>query len=83
VARAQTRRQAYEIDSDGRDVALGVGIIGKSEQQTGLSDTGISDKKELEKVIVSGAAPSSASRQRETDTPTVGRWHERDEQTGS
>ena len=45
--------QTYEINTDGRDIALSVGIICESQQQAGLSYTGISDKEELEEVIVS------------------------------
>ena len=43
----------YEIDTDGRDIAFGVGVIGKPEQQARLSDTGIPDKEELEEIVVS------------------------------
>lgn len=43
----------YEVNADGRDVALSVGVVGESEQQTRLSDTGVTDQKELEKVVVS------------------------------
>ena len=32
------RRSTYEINSNGRDVGLGVGIIGESQKQAGLSD---------------------------------------------
>ena len=43
----------YEIDSDGRNVGLGVCVIGESQQQAGLSDAGVSNEQELEEVIVS------------------------------
>jgi hypothetical protein len=43
----------YEIDTDGRDVGLSVGIIGKSQQQARLSNTRVSNKQELEEVVVS------------------------------
>ena len=43
----------YEIDANGGDVGLGVGIIGESQQQAGLSDAGVTNKQELEEVIVS------------------------------
>lgn len=43
----------YEVNADGRDVALSVGVVGESEQQTRLSDTGVTDQKELEEVVVS------------------------------
>jgi len=32
---------------DGRDVALGVGVIGESQQQTGFADTRVADEEEL------------------------------------
>lgn len=47
------REMTNEIDTDGGDVGLGVGIIGKSQQQARLSNTGISDEEELEEIIVS------------------------------
>lgn len=31
-------RSTYEIHSNGRDVGLGVGIIGESKKQAGLAD---------------------------------------------
>jgi len=42
----------FKVHADGGDVALGVGVIGKSEQQTRLSNTRISDKEELEEIVV-------------------------------
>ena len=51
----------HKVDADGGDVALGVGVIGKSEQQTRLSNTRISDKEELEEIVVSGTGPSAIS----------------------
>jgi hypothetical protein len=44
----------YEVDADGGDVGLGVGVIGKPQQQTRLSDTGVTDEQELEEIVVSG-----------------------------
>ena len=44
----------YEVDTNGRDVGLGVCVIGKSQQQARLSDARVSNKQELEEVIVSG-----------------------------
>lgn len=44
----------YEVDADSGDVGLSVGVVCESQEQTGLSNTGISDKEELEEVIVSG-----------------------------
>lgn len=43
----------YEVNTDSRDVALRVGIIGESQQQAGLSYTRVSDEEELEEVVVS------------------------------
>lgn len=41
-----------KVHSDRRDVALGVCIVRKPQEQTGLSHTGVTDKKEFEQVIV-------------------------------
>jgi hypothetical protein len=43
----------YEVHADGGDVAFCVGIVGESKQQARLSDSRISDEKELEEVVVS------------------------------
>jgi hypothetical protein len=51
--RQRRKHATYEVNTDGRDVALGVGVICESEQQTRLSDTGVTDKEELEEVVVS------------------------------
>ena len=45
--------KTHKVDADGGDVTLGVGVVGESEQETGLSDSGISDKEELKEVVVS------------------------------
>jgi hypothetical protein len=45
--------ETYEVNTDCRDVAFGVGIIGKTKQQARLSNTGVTDEEQLEKVIVS------------------------------
>lgn len=42
-----------EVDADGGDVGLGVGVVGKSEEKARLSDTGVTDEEELEEVVVS------------------------------
>lgn len=47
------RRKAYEINANSRNIALGVGVVGESQQQARLSDTGISNQEELEEVVVS------------------------------
>ena len=39
-----TEVSAYEINTNGGNVGFCVGVIGKSEKQTRLSDTGVSDK---------------------------------------
>ena len=44
----------YEVNPNSRDVAFRVGVIGETEQQARLSNTGVSDEEELKKVIVSG-----------------------------
>lgn len=43
----------YEIDTDGRNVGFCVGIVGETQQQARLSNTGVTDKEELEEVVVS------------------------------
>jgi hypothetical protein len=45
---------AYEVDTDCGDVRLGVGVVGETQQQARLSNTGVTDEEELEEVIVSG-----------------------------
>jgi len=50
----------YKVYADGRNVTLGVGIIGKPKQQARLSNTRITDEEELEEVVVSrGGLPIS------------------------
>lgn len=39
--------QLTQTHSDGRDVALGVGVVGKSEQKTRLSDTRVTNQQKL------------------------------------
>lgn len=46
-------RSDLEVDADGGDVALGVGVVGESQEQAGLSDAGVTDEEELEEVVVS------------------------------
>ena len=50
---AQTGRwfSAYEINTNGRNVGFCVGVIRKSEKQTRLSDTGVSNEEKFEEVI--------------------------------
>jgi hypothetical protein len=51
----------HEVDTDGRDVALCVCVVGKTKQQARLSDTRVSDEQKLEEVIVSVVRERSAS----------------------
>jgi uncharacterized protein YcfJ len=41
----------YKINANGGNVRLGVRVVGESEQQTRLSDTGISNEKEFKEII--------------------------------
>ena len=54
-----------EVDADCGDVALGVGVVGESKQQAGLSDTRVTDEEELEQVVVSIARAVSGCRSRQ------------------
>lgn len=49
----------HEVNTDGGDVGLSVGIVGESEEETRLSNTGVSDKEELEEIVVSVKAVSA------------------------
>ena len=40
----QLDRSDLEVDADGRNVALGVGVIGETEQEARFADAGISDQ---------------------------------------
>lgn len=42
----------FEVNADGRDVALCVGIIRKAKQKARFADAGISDEEELEQIVV-------------------------------
>lgn len=44
---------AYEVNADGRDIGLCVGVVGESQEQAGLADTGVADEQQLEEVVVS------------------------------
>lgn len=44
---------AYEVDTDCGDVGLGVCVVGESQQQARLSNTGVTDEEQLEEVVVS------------------------------
>jgi hypothetical protein len=45
--------ETHEVNTDSRDVALGVCVVGETEEQAGLSDTRVTDEEELEEVVVS------------------------------
>jgi len=47
------KNSTYKVNTDSRDIALSVGIIGETKQQARLSNTGVTDEEELEEVIVS------------------------------
>jgi hypothetical protein len=50
---SQPRGNTYEVHADRRDVALRVRIVRKPQEQARLSDAGVSDQEQLEKIIVS------------------------------
>ncbi len=47
-------RRAYEVNADGGDVGLCVGVVGEAKEQARLADTGIADEQQLEEIVVSG-----------------------------
>lgn len=55
VSGASFSRKSYEVDTNGRDVGLCVGVVGETKEQARLSDTGVTDEEELEEIIVSDA----------------------------
>ena len=67
-------RSTYEVNADGRDVGLGVGIIGEPQEQTGLSDTGVTDKQKLEEVVVSVKEMFSERRVSPVELGEKGAW---------
>ena len=46
-----TISSTYEIDTNGGNIRFSVRVIRKSQQETRLSDTGVTDEEELEKII--------------------------------
>jgi hypothetical protein len=40
-----------KVDANGGDVALGVGVVGKAEQQARLAHARVADEKQLEKIV--------------------------------
>lgn len=51
--RQRGRSETHEVDTDCRDVALCVCVVGETEEQAGLSNTRVTDEEELEEVVVS------------------------------
>lgn len=47
--------RAYEVDTDCGNIGLSVSVVGESQEQAGLSNTGVSDEEQLEEVVVSGS----------------------------
>lgn len=43
-----------EVDADGRDVRLCVGVVGKAEEEARLADARVADEEELEEEVVLG-----------------------------
>lgn len=41
----------FEIDTNGRNVAFGVGVISETQQQARFTNARIADKEELEQVV--------------------------------
>jgi len=52
MSKVATSRRAYEVYTDGANVALCVSIVRKSEEKAGLSYTGVSNKQKFKKIIV-------------------------------
>jgi hypothetical protein len=52
--RGCSRGGAYEVDADGGDVGLCVGVVGEPQEQARLADTGVTDEQQLEEIVVSG-----------------------------
>ena len=46
------RQVTYKVYADGGNVALGVGVVGETEEQARLSDARVANKEQLEQVIV-------------------------------
>jgi hypothetical protein len=49
--RSKSNTTTYKVYTNSGNVGFRVGIIRKSEQQTGLSDTGVSNKEQFKEVI--------------------------------
>jgi hypothetical protein len=50
----------HKVDADCGDVRLGVRVVGETEQQARLADTGVADEEELEEVVVPAHVSTSA-----------------------
>lgn len=70
--------RAYKVDTDCRDIRLGVSVVGESQEQAGLSNTGVSDEEQLEEVVVSGSCqqrcPRWPSRSHGVPVQVAGQW---------
>ena len=40
-----------EIDTDGADVAFGIGVVREPQQKARFTDSGVTDQKQLEQII--------------------------------
>lgn len=47
LSAACMRHEISRTHTNGRDVALGVGVVGETEKKTRLADTGVTDKEKL------------------------------------
>lgn len=56
-----SHRGTYKVHTDGGDVAFCVGVIGKTQQQAGLSNARVADEEQLEQVIVSVCGGQSSA----------------------
>lgn len=54
----------HEVNTDGGDVRLGIGIVCESQEETRLSDSRVSNQEELEEVVVSVRPRQSWNRRR-------------------
>ena len=56
MLRPKRDHATYEVNANGGDVGLGIGVVGKSQKQAGLSHAGVTNEQKLEEVIVSEPA---------------------------
>lgn len=47
----ERKRVAYKVYADSGDIALRVGIVCETEEQTTLADTAVADKQQFEEVV--------------------------------